>query len=164
MASNVILFNHESPLRPASFVTRKITAGVAAIAAGRADVLELGRLDIRRDWGSAADVVQGLRLVAAAPQADDYVLATGRSHELGEFVELAFAAAGIADGHRYVRSNPAFFRPTDIPETLGDPAKAQAELGWRRTMDLPQVVAAMVAADQQRLGTGQEHDPAFLAG
>jgi GDPmannose 4,6-dehydratase len=162
--SNVVLFNHESPLRPTSFVTRKITAGAAAIAAGRADSLELGRLDIERDWGAAVDYVAGMRLALAAPEPADYVLATGRPTALGEFVSLAFAAAGIDDWQACVRSNPAFFRPTDVPRMYGDPTKAETELGWRRTMDLPQLAAAMVAADLGRLQSGREHDPALLAG
>jgi GDPmannose 4,6-dehydratase len=161
--SNVVLFNHESPLRPASFVTRKITAGVAAIAQGRSDVLELGRLDIERDWGAAVDYVAGMRLALAAPEPGDYVLATGRPTKLADFVAMAFAAAGIEDAGRYLRSNPAFFRPTDIPSLYGDPTRAETELGWRRTQDLPQVVAAMVEADLRRLRTGVENDPALLA-
>ena len=162
--SNVILFNHESPLRPLSFVTRKITAGVAQISAGQSDVLELGRLDIRRDWGAATDYVNAMHLALAAEVADDFCIATGESHELGEFVELAFAAVGIADPHTYVRSNPDLFRPTDIAETRGNPAKAVAELGWRREMSFPDLVVGMVEADVRRIETGVEHDEELVGG
>lgn len=159
--ATVILFNHESPLRPPAFVTRKITAGAAAIAAGRADSLELGRLDVRRDWGAAADFTVAMHSALTHPEPRDYVIATGVSHELGEFVELAFAAAGIADPWRYVRSNPAFIRPTDIPETRGDITRARAELGWAPQTEFEPLVAAMVRVDQARLD-GPEHDPGYL--
>ena len=160
--SNVILFNHESPLRPASFVTRKITSGVAQIAAGKSDQLELGRLDIRRDWGAAHDYVRAMHLALTADTPDDYCIATGESHELGELVEVAFAAAGITDSSKYVVSNPAFFRPTDIPETRGDARKAEGCLGWQRTRTFEDIVGEMVSADLRRIELGVEHLAEFL--
>jgi GDPmannose 4,6-dehydratase len=161
---NAILFNHESPLRPASFVTGKISAGVAQIATGRSDLLELGRLDIKRDWGAAPDYVAAMHAMVMADEPDDFIVATGQSHELGEFVRLAFAAAGIDDPQPYVRSNPAFFRPTDIPETRGNPAKAEAILGWRRNYPFERIVTEMVQADLQRLESGTPHDPSWVQG
>lgn len=159
--STVILFNHESPLRPQAFVTRKITSTAAAIALGRADHLELGRLDIRRDWGSAAEYTAAMHAVLRHDSPGDFVIATGVSHELSEFVEFAFAAVGISDPWRYVQTNPAFVRPTDIPETRGDPQRAATELGWQPSTPLSQIVAKMVAVDQARLN-GPEHAPQYL--
>ena len=160
--SNAILFNHESPLRPASFVTGKISAGVAQIATGRSSILELGRLNIKRDWGAASDYVTAMHLMLQADDPDDYIVATGQSHELGEFVGAAFHAAGIGDGARFVRSNPDFYRPTDIPETRGNPAKAELELGWQRRYSFERVVSEMVEADLKRIATGVAHDPGLV--
>lgn len=160
--ANAILFNHESPLRPASFVTGKISAAVAQIATGRSGALELGRLDIKRDWGAAADYVRAMRAMLAADEPDDFIVATGVSHELGEFVRLAFAAAGIDDPDRYVRSNPEFIRPTDIPETRGNPSKAESTLGWRRSYTFEQIVTEMVSADLQRLESGIPHQAQWV--
>lgn len=160
--STVILFNHESPLRPATFVTRKITAAAVEIAAGKRDVLELGRRDIRRDWGSAADYVRAMSATLVHERPDDFCIGTGVSHELGEFVAMAFAAAGITDPAPYVRTNPDFVRPHDIPETRANPAKAAVELGWRPEVGLGEVVAAMVAVDRIRLETGREHDLSYM--
>lgn len=160
--SAVILFNHESPLRPATFVTRKITTAAVEIAAGRQDVLELGRRDIRRDWGAASDYVRAMAAALSHNRPDDFCIGSGVSHELGEFVAMAFAAAGIADPAPYVRTNPDFVRPHDIPETRANPAKAAAELGWRPEVSLEQVVADMVAVDRARVETGREHDPAYM--
>lgn len=160
--STVILFNHESPLRPRSFVTRKITSAVVEIAAGRRDLLELGRRDIRRDWGSAPDYVAAMHAVLAQDAPDDFCVGSGQSHELDEFVRLAFAAVGITDCAAYVRTNPRFVRPTDIPETRADRTKAQEILGWQPTSDLAQVVTRMVEVDQLRLQTGVEQDPSYM--
>lgn len=146
-ASSVILYNHESPRRPVTFVTRKITRAAAEIARGRADELALGNLDARRDWGWAPDYADAMIRAARAEQPGDYVIATGEAHSVAEFVAAAFAAAGVADWRRHVRVDPAFVRPVDAVELVGDPAKARAELGWSPTVRFDEVVARMVRAD-----------------
>ena len=127
--ATAILFNHESPLRPRNFVTRKITSGVAAIALGQQETLTLGRIDVRRDWGAASDYVEAMRLAVRRDTPDDYCIATGVSHSLAEFVEASFAAAGLSDGISRVVSDPALMRPADVSETRGDPTKAHDLLG-----------------------------------
>ena len=161
--ATTILFNHESPLRPAAFVTRKISAGVAAIALGRQDTLTLGRTDVRRDWGSAADYVEAMQLALAADEPDDYCIATGASHSLEEFVAAAFRAAGLDDGLDRVRTDPALLRPADVPETRGDPSRALARLGWAPRTSFDEVVDWMVQADLRRLSTGVAHSAEYLA-
>ncbi|SMH33374.1 GDPmannose 4,6-dehydratase [Rathayibacter oskolensis] len=146
-ASSAILYNHESPRRPESFVTRKITAGVAAIAAGTAEELSLGNLDARRDWGWAPDYVDALLRASRADSADDYVVATGVSHSVREFVGAAFAAAGIDDWEGRVVIDPRFARPVDAPEMRGDASKARRELGWAPTVGFEEIVARMVEND-----------------
>lgn len=164
-ASTVILYNHESPRRPEAFVTRKITAAAARISAGLQDTLSLGSLDVRRDWGWAPDYVDAMvRAVrhtasdsqaADSPTADspgryvasDYVIATGRSHTVGEFVAAAFERAGISDWQQRVQLDPAFARPGDAPEQRGDASRARSTLGWAPTKDFLDIVAAMVDAD-----------------
>ena len=149
-ASSVILYSHESPLRPDSFVTRKITRGVARIARGLDDTLTLGTLgtlDVRRDWGWAADYVDAMRLAAAHEAGDDYVIGTGVSHTVGEFVQEAFVAAGIADWERHVRLDAALIRPADPTLQLADSSKAHRVLGWEPTVGFSEVVQRMVAAD-----------------
>lgn len=146
-ASSVILYNHESPRRPAAFVTRKITRAAAEIARGQANELALGNLAARRDWGWAPDYADAMIRAARAEQPGDYVIATGEAHSVAEFVAAAFAAAGIADWRRYVRVDPAFVRPVDAVELVGNPAKARAELGWAPTVRFDEVVARMVRAD-----------------
>jgi len=163
-ACNGILFNHESPLRPLHFVTRKIARAAAEIALGRRDPLTLGTLDVRRDWGAAADHAEAIRLMLAAERPADYVIATGTSRPLAEVVDLAFAAAGVAEPWRHVRQDPELMRPADVPDLVGDPAKAGRELGWRATTPFEDVVAAMVRVDLRRLETGVEDDPAYLSG
>lgn len=160
--ATTILFNHESPLRPRDFVTRKITAGVAEIAAGRQETLTLGRTDIRRDWGSAADYVRAMRLALSTDEPSDYCIATGRSHSLAEFVETAFRAAGLADGMERVISDPGLFRPADVPETRGDSSKAHRELGWVPSLSFSELVSWMVQIDMRRLDTGVEDDASYL--
>lgn len=157
-----VLFNHESPLRPTAFVTRKITQAAAAIALGKQETLELGRLDIRRDWGAAHDYVRAMHLMLQHPAPETFVVATGVSHALEDLVTEAFRAAGVSDFDHRVVSDPALFRPGDLAETRGDPAKAAAELSWRPTTSFSELVAAMVLADQRRLETGVEDDPAYL--
>ena len=146
-ASSLVLYNHESPRRPASFVTRKITATVAAIADGRADRLVLGNLDARRDWGWAPDYVDAMVRAARADTPGDYVIATGESHSVGDFVAAAFAVARIADWRPLVHTDPAFVRPVDATQLVGDPSLAHALLGWSPTVGFTEVVARMVAAD-----------------
>ena len=150
--SSLILYNHESPLRPTTFVTRKITQGVAAIAAGQQSELRLGNLDAVRDWGWAPDVVDAMVRAAQSPTADDYVIATGTGHTVREFVEAAFAAAGIRDWEQHVTIDPAFFRPVDATETIGDASKALRQLGWHPTVTFDEIVTAMVRHDLDLLG------------
>ena len=161
--ATAILFNHESPLRPATFVTRKITAGVAAIAMGRQETLTLGRTDVRRDWGSALDYVEAMRRTLQGGQPADYCIATGESHTLEEFVSEAFRAAGLDDGMERVVRDPNLLRPADVPETLGDPSRASRLLDWSPTLSFGEVVGWMVRADLQRLRTGVEHDGGYLS-
>ncbi|MCM6761776.1 GDP-mannose 4,6-dehydratase [Rathayibacter sp. ZW T2_19] len=146
-ASSGILYNHESPRRPEAFVTRKITAGVAAIAAGTATELSLGNLDVRRDWGWAPDYVDALVRASRADEAGDYVVATGVAHSVRDFVGAAFAAAGIDDWERLVVLDPRFARPVDAPEMRGDASRARDVLGWRPTVAFEEIVARMVAHD-----------------
>lgn len=146
-ASSMILYNHESPLRPPQFVTRKITSTVAAIAQGRATELRLGNLDARRDWGWAPDYARGLLLAADAEAPDDYVLATGQSHTVREFVASAFRHVGIDDWERYVVVDPEFLRPVDPADLRGDASRARNRLGWTPTVTFDALVAAMVDED-----------------
>lgn len=144
---SAVLYNHESPRRPERFVTRKITAGVAAIARGEADHLTLGNLDARRDWGWAPDYVDALIRAARAESPNDYVIATGQAHSVRDFVAAAFTAAGIADWEPLVRQDPAFLRPADPSELVGDASRAHAVLGWAPTVPFPDLVARMLQAD-----------------
>ncbi|MBP2300854.1 GDP-mannose 4,6-dehydratase [Azospirillum picis] len=169
-ASNGILFNHEGPTRGETFVTRKITRAVAAIEQGRQDRLYLGNLDARRDWGHARDYVEGMWRMLQQDEPDDYVLATGETHSVREFVELAFAHVGRAiawrgigveeegvcrkTGRTLVRIDPRYFRPTEVELLLGDPSKARERLGWRHRTSFRQLVAEMMAADLQSEQTG----------
>ncbi len=170
-ASSGILFNHESPLRGAEFVTRKITSGLARIRHGQLDVLELGNLDAKRDWGFAGDYVQGMWLMVQQPEADDYLLATGEVRTVREFVDCAAVAAGFAlawegsgekalardrvSGRVVVRVNPAFYRPAEIDVLTGTPAKAERCLGWLRTTSFARLVEMMVHDDCERAAKGQ---------
>jgi GDPmannose 4,6-dehydratase len=162
-ASNGILFNHESPIRGETFVTRKITRAVAAIHLGRQDRLYLGNLDAKRDWGHARDYVRGMWLIAQQPQPDDYVLATGETHSVRSFVETAFREVGVdivwsgsglqeegvdaASGRVRVAVDPRYFRPTEVELLIGDSRKAQEKLGWRRHTGFRDLVAEMVRED-----------------
>jgi len=149
-AVSAILYNHESPRRPETFVTRKITATVAAIVAGRADRLELGNLDVRRDWGWAPDYVDALVRAARADQPRDYVIATGISHSVRDFVDSAFRHAGIDDWSSLVSTNPAYVRPADPMELTGDPTRAREHLDWAPTVGFEELVGRMVDADLAR--------------
>ena len=150
-ASSMVLFNHESPRRPDRFVTRKITKGAAAIAAGRADQLTLGNLDVSRDWGWAPDYVAAMVLAAGAEEPDDYVVATGRAHSLRDLVAAAFAEAGITDWEPLVHTDPAFVRPADAAVLVGDASRLRERLGWAPTVDFEAMVAAMVRHDRAEL-------------
>ena len=146
-ASSCILYNHESPRRPETFVTRKVTAAAARIAHGLQDELAMGNLDARRDWGWAPDYVAAMVLAARADEGRDYVVATGVGHSVREFVAAAFTAAGISDWERYVTLDPRFARPSDAPEQLGDAARARELLGWSPTVPFEEIVARMVQHD-----------------
>jgi GDPmannose 4,6-dehydratase len=162
-ASNGILFNHESPIRGETFVTRKITRGAARIEVGLDDCLYLGNLDAKRDWGHAKDYVRGMWMITQAPEGDDYVLATGETRTVREFVELSFGELGrriewrgtgvnetgvdAASGKTVVRIDPRYFRPTEVDLLLGDAAKAHQQLGWAPEISFRQLVSDMVASD-----------------
>ena len=145
-----ILYNHESPLRSENFVTRKVSMAVARIAAGLQEVLELGDIEVARDWGWAPDYVRAMRLMMEAESPSDYVLATGISHRLSFFVEKAFAAAGIDDWRDRVTTSGSD-RPIDTNKMVGDSRRAYLELGWRHTVDFDSMAAAMVVYDQALL-------------
>jgi len=161
-ASTATLYNHESPLRPQAFVTRKIARAAAEIALGRRETLTLGNLDVRRDWGYAADYVRAMHLVATRPDPSDVIVATGLSHSLSDLLDLAFAAAGVDDGESRVRQDPALIRPADVVELYGDATKAREELGWAPTLDLAGLVDHLVRADLRRLRSGVEEHPDYL--
>ncbi len=146
-ASSGILFNHEGPRRGVEFVTRKISNAVARIHLGKQDHIELGNLDPKRDWGYAGDYVEGMWRMLQHDQPDDYVLATGETHSITDFLDLAFKEAGIDDWKPYVKQNPAFLRPAEVDILLGNPAKAEKQLGWKRQVDFPGLVKMMVEHD-----------------
>ena len=178
-ASNGVLFNHESPRRGETFVTRKITRAAAAIAAGRRETLHLGRLDARRDWGHARDYVRGMWLMLQQPTPDDYVLATGESRSVRDWVDASFAHVGVRldwrgagldevgvdarTGQVRVRVDPRCRRPTEVADLRGDAAKARRLLGWRPTVGFIELVAEMVDADVaalRREGMGKSRETA----
>ncbi|GAC1387352.1 MAG: GDP-mannose 4,6-dehydratase [Candidatus Saccharimonadales bacterium] len=142
-----ILFNHEGDRRGIEFVTRKITNAVARIKLGKQDHIELGNLDAKRDWGYAADYVEGMWRMLQQDKPDDYVLATGETHSIEEFLALSFKSIGIDDWKPYVKQNPAFMRPAEVDILLGDPTKAEKVLGWQRQVDFPGLVKLMVEHD-----------------
>jgi GDPmannose 4,6-dehydratase len=162
-ASNGILFNHESPIRGETFVTRKITRAVAAIHLGVQKTLFIGNLDAKRDWGHARDYVEGMWRIVQQQEPDDYVLATGETHSVREFVELAFAEVGrkiewqgkgideagidSSTGDTVVRIDRRYFRPTEVDFLQGDPSKAKRVLGWEHTVTFPELVSEMVKSD-----------------
>lgn len=166
-ASNGILFNHESPLRGETFVTRKITRAAAAIALGRQEVLHLGNLDAQRDWGHAREYVKGMWLMMQQDEPDDYVLATGETTTVRQFVEWAFEDVGIAlewrgsgvdeqgfckvTGALRVAIDPRYFRPTEVDLLIGDPSKAQQKLGWRHETPVRELAREMVRADLETM-------------
>jgi GDPmannose 4,6-dehydratase len=146
-AVSLVLYNHESPRRPEHFVTRKITAGVAAISAGTASRLTLGNLAAVRDWGWAPDFVDAMVRAARADVARDYVVATGESHSVEEFVAAAFRCVGIDDWASYVDVDPALLRPVDAQALTGDPTRIRTDLGWAPTVGFEDVVRRMVEGD-----------------
>jgi GDPmannose 4,6-dehydratase len=162
---NGILFNHESPIRGETFVTRKITRAVARISLGLQDRLFLGNIDALRDWGHARDYVQAMYLMLQQPEADDYVVATGRQISVRAFVNAAFKEVGVEiewrgtgvteqgvdakTGSLRVEIDPRYFRPTEVETLLGDPSKAKRKLGWEATTTLEQMVQEMVAEDRR---------------
>jgi GDPmannose 4,6-dehydratase len=149
-AASGILFNHESPRRGKEFVTRKISDGVARISLGMQKEIRLGNLDAQRDWGHSADYVRAMWMMLQQPRADDYVIATGRTHSVRDFVRLAFAAVDL-DWEKYVVVDPRFYRPAEVDLLVGDASKAQRELGWRPEVSFEQLVEQMVLADLGRL-------------
>jgi GDPmannose 4,6-dehydratase len=153
-ATSGILFNHESPRRGYEFVTRKITAGVARIMAGQADELRLGNLDARRDWGHAREYVAAMWLMLQQPEPQDYVIATGETHSVREFVELAFGIVGL-DYEKYVVVDPELYRPSDITILQGDPSKARSLLGWHHQIGLRDLVREMLTNDCRRQGVDE---------
>lgn len=162
-----ILFNHESPLRGLEFVTRKITHTAALIKAGLADCLELGNLDAKRDWGFAGDYVEGMWRMLQADHPDTYVLATNKTTTVRDFVKMSFNELGVtlqfkgkgaeevgvdsSSGKTLVKVNPKFYRPAEVDLLIGDPAKAERELGWKPTVQLEQLCSMMVRADVDRV-------------
>jgi len=150
-ACSGILFNHESARRGFEFVTRKITSGVAAIAAGKADELPLGNLDARRDWGHAPDYVEAMWLMLQQEDPDDYVVATGETHSVREFAEMAFGYVGL-DYRTYVRTDKLLHRPAEVDLLIGNPAKAKKVLGWETHTSFESLVRIMVESDCQALG------------
>jgi len=162
-ACNGILFNHESPRRGRTFVTRKITRAVAEISMGKQQCLHLGNLDAQRDWGHARDYVEGMWRMLQQPEPEDFVLATGETHRVREFVEKAFAVVGISvnwegkgeqeigidakSGKTIVKVDPRYFRPAEVELLLGNPGKAEEKLGWKRIVDFDSLVQEMVEAD-----------------
>jgi GDPmannose 4,6-dehydratase len=166
-ASNGILFNHEGPTRGETFVTRKITRGVAAIHHGFQKTLYMGNLDSLRDWGDARDYVRGMHLILQQHKPDDYVLATGEMHSVREFIERAFSEVGRSlswrgkgvdeegmddkTGQVLVKVDPRYFRPTEVDFLLGDPSKARAVLGWKHEITFPMLVKEMVASDLKKV-------------
>ncbi len=167
-ASNGILFNHESPIRGETFVTRKVTRAVAAIAHGLQQKLYIGNLGAKRDWGHARDYAEGMWLIVQQEQPDDYVLATGKAHSVRELVEHAFAGIGrriewrgkgrdeigvdAKTGEVLVEVDPGYFRPTEVDLLLGDPTKAHTKLGWKHRVSFAELIAEMVESDLALLG------------
>ena len=150
-ACNAICYNHESPRRGESFVTRKITRGVAAIAAGKADHIALGSLESRRDWGYAPEYVEAMWRMMQHPTPDDYVLATGTAHSIVEFLEAAFGVVGL-DWSDYVRVDQRFVRPSEVQQLVGDASHAKQALGWQPKTSFKELVAIMVRHDLAQAG------------
>ncbi len=157
-ACSGILFNHESPRRGKEFVTRKVTEAVARIHLGLQKELRLGNLEARRDWGFAGDYVEAMWMMLQQAEPDDFVVATGESHTVGELAEIAFRHVGL-DWKTYVREDPSLKRPAEVDLLVGDASKAQAKLGWKPRVSFAQLIAMMVDADVARLA-GKTHPKA----
>jgi GDPmannose 4,6-dehydratase len=156
--SNGILFNHESPRRGYEFVTRKITNGVAQIKRGLATELYLGNLEAKRDWGHARDYVRAMHLMLQQPSPDDFVVATGETHSVREFCELAFAEAGL-DYRDFVKRDEAVYRPAEVDLLIGDASKAQEALGWKPTVNFAGLIKEMVQADLELTAVSAKREP-----
>ena len=166
-ACNGILFNHESPRRGETFVTRKVTRALAHIKHGLQDRLFLGNLDAKRDWGFAGDYVEGMWLMLQQPEPDDFVLATGETHSVRELLDVAFDLAGL-DWKKYVQIDPRYFRPAEVDILLGDASKARTKLGWQPKVGFEELVKMMVEADLELVrskiyGTGHKRPSGFGA-
>jgi GDPmannose 4,6-dehydratase len=146
-ACSGILFNHEGPRRGLEFVTRKITNTAARIKLGIDKELVLGNTDAKRDWGYAGDYVKAMWMMLQQDEPDDYVIATGETHSVDEFLTLAFEKAGLGDFHQYVKHDPKYFRPAEVDLLIGDPSKAEKKLGWKREVGFDQLVDMMVKHD-----------------
>ncbi|WP_182481567.1 GDP-mannose 4,6-dehydratase [Nocardioides immobilis] len=160
---DAVLHMHESPLRRPTFVVRKITRAAVEIALGLRDRLALGRVDIRRDWGAAADHVRAMPLMLRADQAADHVVATGAVHSLRDVVDMAFEAAGVGNPWDRIDINAARARPMDARELVGDPRPIREALGWQAITTLERTIAHMVEVDRRRLQSGVEEDQTYLA-
>jgi len=164
-ACNGILFNHESPRRGETFVTRKITRAIARIVAGKQETLYMGNLDAKRDWGYAKDYVVAMWLMLQKEQPDDYVIATGETHSVREFLELAFGYVNL-DWEQYVRFDPRYLRPAEVELLIGDPTKSKQQLGWEPSVSFLELVQLMVDADLAALGletpNGSVKDAAYV--
>jgi len=156
-ASSGILFNHESPLRGAEFVTRKITLAAARIKYGLQDTLKLGNLDAKRDWGYAKEYVEAIWLMTQQLESEDYVIATGETHSVQEFVEVAFNTAGLDSWERYVVIDPALVRPAEVDHLRGEPSKAKEKLGWKPKTTFKELVSLMVASDLRQAASEARH-------
>jgi GDPmannose 4,6-dehydratase len=156
-ACSGILFNHESPRRGENFVSRKVTRGVAAIAAGKAKKLRLGNLDARRDWGHARDYVEAMWLMLQQKEPDDYVIASGVDRSVRDLVQVAFDLVGL-DWEKYVEVDQAYMRPADVPQLRGDPSKARARLGWQPRTSFEEMIREMVEHDLGALGVDARDD------
>ena len=148
-ACSGILFNHEGPRRGLEFVTRKISNTAARIKLGVEKELVMGNLDAKRDWGYAGDYVRAMWMMLQQPEPDDYVVATGETHSIEEFLTLAFEEVGLDDWHNYVRQDPRFFRPAEVDLLIGDPTKTRDKLGWVPEVDFPSLVKMMVKNDME---------------
>ena len=149
---NGILFNHESPRRGKTFVTRKITTGIASILAKKADKIYLGNLDAKRDWGYAPEYVEAMWLMLQQDKPDDYVIATGETHSIKEFLEQAFSAVGINEWEKYVGVDPKYYRPKEVNILLGDASKARKTFGWEPKVKFKELVRIMLEADLKQAG------------
>jgi GDPmannose 4,6-dehydratase len=159
---NGILFNHESPRRGFEFVTRKITHGVARIKLGRASEVRLGNLEAKRDWGHARDYVRAMHLMLQQPSPDDYVVATGETHSVREFCQLAFAEVGL-DYRDYVKQDAAVYRPAEVDLLTGDASKARAVLGWRPSVGFRALIEEMIHSDLELVSSRETREPALAA-